>query len=130
MHTLFLVSPQVGNWCEFADFLENQYDFKTVKARSTHEALEAVRDQRPLAVVVDAELGDLSGIELVRRLLMVNAMVHTALVSGEAEAIFHEKTEGLGILTPLPPVLTPKDAAHLAACLEKVVGHSLQRPES
>lgn len=122
MRTLILASPRVDAWQAFADVLAARFQMRIVKVRNGGEALEAARTERPFAVAVDSDLTDLSGVELVRRLVRVNAMVHTALVSGESEAQFHEKTEGLGILMPLSPIPTTGEAERLGRCLETMVG--------
>jgi hypothetical protein len=68
-------------------------------------------------VIVDEALGDMSGLGLVRRLLGVNALINTVLVSTESPEDFHEHTEGLGILMPLPENCGAVEAAGLAEAL-------------
>ena len=36
-------------------------------------------------------------------IMLVNALVHTAVVTDMAEEVFHDAMEGLGILASLPP---------------------------
>jgi DNA-binding NtrC family response regulator len=122
MQTIILASPQVDQWQAFCDALQIETQAEIVKVRSGVRALEAAQKLNPLAVVVDETLGDCSGIELVQRLLSLNAMIHTAMASNHPEAIFHETTEGLGILMQLPPLPTPAEAGRFAACLRQVAG--------
>jgi CheY-like chemotaxis protein len=122
MHTIILASPRVDQWQAFGDTLRTNAQVDIVDTRSGAEALEAARRLNPLAVAIDAELGDLSGTELVRRLMGVNAMIYTALSSDEPEEIFHEHTEGLGILMKLSPLPTTAEAGHLAQRLRQVGG--------
>lgn len=122
MHTLILASPRVDEWQAFSDVLKTRFQMEIVSVRSGRETLEAVHSRRPLAVAVDAQLDDLPGSQFVRELLMVDAMIHTALVSDASEADFHEMTEGLGILMPLSPVPTAGEAERLGRSLETIAG--------
>ena len=122
MHTIILASPRVDQWQAFGETLGSGAQVDIVHARSGAEALDAARRLNPLAVAIDADLGDLSGTELVRRLLGINAMIYTALSSDEPEELFHEHTEGLGILMKLSSQPTTAEAAHLAQRLRQVSG--------
>jgi hypothetical protein len=71
-------------------------------------------------VIVDASLPDMEGLDLVRRLLPVNAMVHTAVISELPEERFHEVSEGLGVLGRLPPRPTAAQAAELLGRIRRL----------
>ena len=86
------------------------------------EALEAVRTSAPHLVIIDLNLPDLAPLELVQKLLMVNAMVNTAVVSPLSEEEFHEASEGLGILGPLPNDPGRSDAVEMLRKLRTVLG--------
>jgi CheY-like chemotaxis protein len=86
------------------------------------EALEAVRTAPPHLVIIDSHLPDITSLELVRKLVTVNAMVNTAVVSPLAEADFHEASEGLGVLVRLPEEPGAGDAAALLNQLRTVLG--------
>jgi CheY-like chemotaxis protein len=83
-------------------------------------ALERVRKGTVDLVIVDEGLGEMAGAELVRRILDINAMINTALVSSASPEDFHERTEGLGILMPLPPACGKTEAIELLACLDRL----------
>jgi hypothetical protein len=53
-------------------------------------------------VIVDQQVGPVSGLDVIRQLLGVNAFVHTAVLSDMDDAAFHEQCEGLGVLCRLP----------------------------
>jgi len=122
MQTIVLASPQVDRWQAFSNALTSIIQADIVTVRSAADAIEAAQTLHPQLVVVDAELGDLTAAELIRRLLGIDAMINTAVASGEAEAIFHEETEGLGILMKLSPLPTSAEAGRLAECLRQVTG--------
>lgn len=90
------------------------------EARDGRLVLESVRKQAVDLVIVDEDLGDMVGVELVRRLLGVNALVNTALVSTESHDDFHEHSEGLGVLMQLPDTCGKKEAVLLIECLGRM----------
>jgi DNA-binding NarL/FixJ family response regulator len=86
------------------------------------EALEAARTAAPQLVIIDADLPDTAPFDLVQKLLMVNAMVNTAVVSPLSDEEFHEASEGLGILGRLPNEPGMSDAGELLHKLRTVLG--------
>ncbi|MEJ2037427.1 MAG: hypothetical protein P8X55_00650, partial [Desulfosarcinaceae bacterium] len=122
MQTIILASPRVDQWRAFSDALQADLDVDVVQARSAEQAEEAARKLNPLAVAIDATLGGLPGAELVRRLVGINAMINTALASEKSEEVFHEETEGLGILMKLSSPPTAAEAGRFAALLRQVAG--------
>jgi CheY-like chemotaxis protein len=83
-------------------------------------ALAVIKAAPPALVVVDEVLPDMPGLELVRRIVTVNAFVATALVSALPSGEFHEVSEGLGILMPIPPAPRMPDAQRLLELLRQV----------
>jgi CheY-like chemotaxis protein len=120
MLTIILASPQVGQWQAFSDALATGTQADIITVRSAADAIEAAQKLHPQLVVIDAELNDLSAAELIRRLLGIDAMINTAVASAAAEAVFHEETEGLGILMKLSSLPTSADAGHLVECLRSI----------
>jgi DNA-binding NarL/FixJ family response regulator len=88
------------------------------------EALEVARTSAPHMVIVDAHLPDTEPLELVQKLLVVNAMVNSAVVSPLSDEEFHEATEGLGVLGRLPVEPRMNDAADLLHKLRQILGES------
>ncbi len=86
------------------------------------EALEAARTTTPHLVIIDADLPDITPLHLVQKLLLVNAMVNTAVVSTLSDEEFHEASEGLGILGRLPNDPCMSDAGELLHKLRAVLG--------
>jgi CheY-like chemotaxis protein len=122
MHTIVLASPQVDRWQAFSDALGTGIQADIVTVRSAADAIEAAHTLHPQLVVIDAELDDLTSADLIRRLLGIDAMINTAVASAEAEDVFHEETEGLGILMKLSPLPTSAEAGRLVECLRQVTG--------
>jgi DNA-binding NarL/FixJ family response regulator len=88
------------------------------------EALEAARTSAPHLVIIDSDLSDTAPLDLAKKLLTVNAMVNTAVVSPLSEEEFHEASEGLGVLGRLPDNPGENDAADLLGRLKVVLGVS------
>ena len=83
-------------------------------------ALASVTERAPALCVADGTLPDMEPFALVARLMQVNALVHTAVVSELSEEDFHEAGEGLGILRRLPATAGAAEARELLAALATV----------
>ena len=81
-----------------------------------------MRPTAPHLVIIDADLPDTAPLDLVQKLVMVNAMVNTAVVSPLSDEEFHEASEGLGVLGRLPHEPGESDAADLLHKLRTVLG--------
>jgi hypothetical protein len=75
-------------------------------------------------VIIDSDLPDIAPLDLVLKLVKVNAMVNTAVVSPLSDEEFHEASEGLGVLGRLPVNPGERDAAGLLGKLKVVLGVS------
>jgi DNA-binding response OmpR family regulator len=109
----------------FSDALALDPEVHLQHAVSGADALTAVRTASPDLVVIDLDLPDFKPLDLVSQLLMVNAMVNTAVLSPLSEAEFHEASEGLGILGRLPVKPGRGDAVDLLKKLRRVLGQTL-----
>ena len=106
----------------FAEALASNPEVQLTYALSGAEALEAVRTSVPHLVIIDSRLPDTGSLDLIQKLLMVNAMVNTAVVSPLSEEEFHEASEGLGILGRVPEEPGRSAAADLLGKLKMVLG--------
>jgi DNA-binding response OmpR family regulator len=108
----------------FAETLSSDPEVRIEQAASGADTLTAVRASSPHLVLIDHELPDVKPFDLVKELLLVNAMVSTAVVSSLSEREFHEASEGLGVLASLPLEPGRGDAAELLDKLRKVLGQA------
>jgi DNA-binding NarL/FixJ family response regulator len=106
----------------FAEALSSDPAVNLQRVISGAEALEAARTTAPHLVIIDADLPDTAPLDLARKLLLVNAMVNTAVVSPLSDEEFHEASEGLGILGRLPDDPGVSDADELLNKLRAVLG--------
>jgi DNA-binding NtrC family response regulator len=84
-------------------------------------ALAAVEAQSFDVLIADEDLGDMTGLALIRSVVAVQPMLNCAVVSALAPAEFHEVSEGLGILMQLPVQPGPKEADRLIDHLRKIM---------
>jgi len=106
----------------FAAALASNPEVNLQQVTSGAEALEAARTTAPQLMIIDADLPDTAPLDLAKKLLMVNAMVNTAVVSPLTDEEFHEAAEGLGILGRLPSDPGVSDASELLHKLRTVLG--------
>lgn len=77
-------------------------DVQTVWAESGSYALSLISERNFDLVVTDENLGDMTGLEFIEKVVSKKPMVNCAAVSTLLPLGFHEATEGLGILMQLP----------------------------
>ena len=121
MLLIVLASARPEAWSAFAAALASDQEVQLKQAATGTEALEAGRTLAPHLMVIDYLL-DTEPLSLVQKLLTVNALVNTAVVSPLSDEEFHEASEGLGILGRLPEKPGIGEAADLLQKLRQVLG--------
>jgi DNA-binding response OmpR family regulator len=111
----------VEKWKDFGAELCHRCSTDVIEVHSDAEAVDAAREKKPVIMIIDQDLDDMPGIALVPRLLQINAMIHMALVSDQPEEVFHDRTEGLGILMKLSPLPDRQEAVQLCERLSGVI---------
>jgi DNA-binding NtrC family response regulator len=119
MPRILLVADQVEPLEELAQTLSAEKEFEVLWAHDSKAALESVTAHSPALVVVDASIGGNSGLDLIQRLIGVDAFIQTAAVSPLSHDEFHEASEGLGIMVQLPPKPNRADALKLLQTLHQ-----------
>jgi len=132
MHRLLLVTPSKDSLSLLASTLAAQDGVDLSWAQSGGKALDMIADTAFDLVVTDERLGDMTGLELAARLISINPMVNCAAVSSLSPEDFHEASEGLGLMDPLPPRPGKEEADNLLQRLidlKKLMGRvSVRRP--
>jgi CheY-like chemotaxis protein len=118
--TILLATSRIKALDEFIEALTADGQTNVIPAGNAAEALDLAVRTVPSLAVVDQDMGEDSGLALVRELLHVNAFIYTAVISDMDEAAFHERSEGLGILTRLPVEPKGQDARQLLSLLKSV----------
>ena len=120
MARILLVSKIPENFEELAVALQKRDGIELIRVDSQKEALKKAEEVRLDVVVVDDELADGRGLDLVSSLMQKYPLINCALVSTLAPDDFHESTEGLGVFMQLPPDPTEKDALKMLEILDSI----------
>lgn len=118
---IVVVTKRPARLQEFIDELRRTPGTDVVVMAEEEDALDLVRSQGPALAVVDGAQGGGFSLELVREILKISAMVNTAVISALSEEDFHERSEGLGVLSRVPPQPDRADAALLLDRLRGVL---------
>jgi CheY-like chemotaxis protein len=98
---ILLVSRDKASMSAFkAGLEENQV--RTAWAESGSNAIVRIAGGRFDLVVTDENLSDMTGLELIEKVISKKPMVNCAAVTSLLPADFHEASEGLGVLMQLP----------------------------
>lgn len=102
MIKLLLITPEKELFSEFTSALEKNDDVEHTWTSTGHKALEAISSNPVDLVIVNENIGDMTVIEFMKKLLSINPMINCAAISALPPEEFHEATEGLGVLVQLP----------------------------
>jgi DNA-binding response OmpR family regulator len=119
VQSIVIVTTTADRFRTVAQALSAETGYPIQWLASADEAVSMVAEATPPLMVIDEQVGPIAGLDLVRRLLPVNAFVNTVLVSGLSEEDFHEAAEGLGVLARLPHGPHDAQAATLTALLRR-----------
>ena len=87
---------------------------------SSGQVIEAISKEGFDLLIVDEFLGDMSGINLIEKVIARNPMLNCAVVSSLPPDEYHEASEGLGILMQLPNEPGQEEAEALMNHLKKI----------
>lgn len=123
MMNFLLVCNDKDSLKQLQSGLEKQADCSISRAVSGEDALSSLTDPSVSydLVIVDKELDQSPGKDWVEKIVAVNAMVNTALVSDLSDEDFHEYTEGLGVLMKISPTPDEAEATLVVERLSKVL---------
>jgi DNA-binding response OmpR family regulator len=122
---ILLVTSRPAQLKEFVQTLDRDKETVVVTVESIQEAILAAEELRPLLVIVDDQVWGVAGLDIIRRLIEVNAFIQTAVISELSDREFHNRSEGLGILSKLPLIPMKNDAQKLIKQLEIVAANYL-----
>jgi len=117
---VLLVTSRETQLEAFAEALRSDPNVELITIDSAEASVEAAVRLVPVLAIIDQEVGGVSGMDIVQRLLEVNAFIYTAMLTEMDEALFHERSEGLGILSEVAFQPGPTDAVDLLAKLREV----------
>jgi CheY-like chemotaxis protein len=120
MYSILLVGQKREALSILEKTLTLERDIQVAWAESGDSAIKKASETAPDLVILDNDLHDMSGLELIRQLMTVNAFINTAVISSQPGQIFHEETEGLGVLAQLPPNPSDENIQDLLTQLRKM----------
>lgn len=121
MTRLLLATTDRSNFADIAAEIENQGG-SISWAVSGRQVLDATTKTAVDLVLTDETLADMTGLELIEQVVAVNPMINSAVVSSQPEDVYHEASEGLGILMQLSPKPDRADGKRLMAQLNHILG--------
>ena len=99
---------------------------QTTWAESSSDAIAKIARTTFDLVVTDEDLGDMTGLELIKKVVAKKPMVNCAAVSSLLPAEFHEVSEGLGILMQLTVKPGQEEAKKLLVRLTNILNLAKQ----
>ena len=127
MHQVVIVSADVQRLTDFAAVFTSS-GFEVVWEESGADALQRVQQSRPLLVVLDEHLEDMTAWEAIQRLLSIDATINTAVVSRLDPEKFHSVSEGLGVMAHIPFSPTKLSAMEVVETLRRITRLPSQNP--
>lgn len=126
--TILLMYKETKSFELVKDYLSRSGNVNILEAETVDIALQTVKETNVDLVIVDEQLGAMSGIQFINTLVKVNPFINTALVSSLPPDDFHEETEGLGVLMQLPIEPQKTDVEELLQKMEKIASLMLSPP--
>jgi DNA-binding NarL/FixJ family response regulator len=117
---ILMVTARADQLAAFEQALRSDANVELITIGTAEEAIDAAVRLVPVMAIVDQQVPGGEALEIVQRLLSVNAFIHTAVLTDMDEAVFHERSEGLGVLAGLPLRPDSADAVDLLAKLREM----------
>jgi DNA-binding NtrC family response regulator len=117
---ILLLTSRPDQLKPFIHALNQDRDSVVATVESIQETVKAIEKSVPALVIVDDQVQGLAGLDIVRHLINVNAFIQTAVLSELGQQEFHERSEGLGILSKLPLIPKEEEARKLIRLLRQV----------
>jgi two-component SAPR family response regulator len=110
---IVIVTNDTDNFSEFAESLSVDSKCRIHWANSVQSALDEELNIPPDLMIIDETVEGLTGIDIARKIILKNAFINLAVASSLPPKIFHEVSEGLGIMAQLPLTPNKSDAQRL-----------------
>ncbi len=114
-----LTSKKIEIFSELIDVL-NEKEINSEWVDSPEKVLSMISEKKIDLLITDEKPGEMTGVQLIEKIVMKNPMINCAAISSQSHKDFHEESEGLGILMQLPPKPLKKDAEKLLDHLFKI----------
>ena len=102
MVSILLVNHMDRSLAGIVSYLKEKGEYGWQQATSGLDALKILTEKEIDLVIADETLEDMTGLELINKMVKLRPMTQYALVSSLSSKAFHDASEGLGILMQLP----------------------------
>ena len=120
MLNILVASQERHPISDFVSVFRRRSDLTVVVAHSGLHALDLIKAGTFDLVVAQETLPDMTGLELIEKILTINPMVNFAACSSLDPDDFHQASEGMGVLMQLPVRPSQKDGQMLLERLKNV----------
>jgi len=121
MITILIVCSNMDSLSGLESALKCNDGIEVFRIDSGEATLKIISGKAYNLVISDEKLSDMTGLELARKIILINPMINYAVVSHLSPEDFHEASEGLGILMQLPPEPDKDDAEKLIRKLNNIL---------
>ena len=118
---ILFISERPEKLSAFIHALKANKAVNLLSASAVEDGIGMAEYHAPALIIVDEQIGALSGLDLVRRLIKVNAFLNTVVLSSLPDEDFHLHTEGLGILAKLSIQPGEKEADRIFNLLDSSI---------
>ena len=118
---VLLISERMEKMSGFFHALQDNKAINLLTASAVEDCISMAEYHAPALIIVDEQIGALSGLELVRCLIKVNAFLNIVVLSSLSDEDFHLQAEGLGILTKLSIQPGEKEADRIIGLLDSSI---------
>ncbi|MBT3224950.1 MAG: hypothetical protein HN580_00315 [Deltaproteobacteria bacterium] len=122
MIKLLLAGQEGGSLSSLSKILEQYDNVSVLRIDSEEIALDLIHYQKVDFAIVDEQLKETTGLQFVEKMVVINPMMNSALISSLSAEDFHEASEGLGITAQLPVQPDEKRVEDLMSSLNKILG--------
>lgn len=121
MARLLVILSDKNPCTEFISALKKFSHVQFSRVSSGKAAFQQIAENAIDLVITEEKLPDMTGLEFVTKLLQINPIINTAVMSSLPRKIFHEASEGMGVLMQLPPNPAAEEAEALIQKLEAIL---------
>jgi len=120
MKKILIITHEKKRFSILSNYFENKGIFVSW-ADSVESGLEAIAADPPAVSIIDETVDGQTCFDLAKKIIEKNVFINLVLVSELPEKIFHDKAEGLGVLTHIPRTPDSEHAEKIITDLETLL---------
>ena len=123
MNEILFVGQKEDSYSNLYNILKTFPNITLMHTQTGKSALVLTKWNKIDLVIVCDHLNDMTGLEFVRQLVLVNPIINVYFVSSKPKEKFHKESEGLGILGQIPIQSTKRDIEQVLLHLSGILNH-------